>query len=366
MRTKSLIAPVEVQQIEDTDAPGTVRAIVACYGNVDNANDRIVEGAFDAWLLARQASGKSVPVVFTHAIEDAAAMIGWADPADIESIPGRGLYVKMHLNLGTPTADAMYQMLKHDAMQWSFSYTVQSERKAADGANELLAVSLVECGPCIRGINSETETISVKSGDRRTPGNKALIADVKDGRPVADLGVYLKSDTHDPVGMLARDWILGKVRIQVAGSGKALAYADSLEFNALDSGRLSVSDAIDHARPLAKLALKNLRKAAAVQADQDVDMLAKSMGIEIAKAPEFTPEETQAHEDRLAAVKANARMGYGSWAEVKAIEAAGPQHETVAAKAIDARLLHATHQARMGLGSWADVAKVKAAIAAGH
>jgi hypothetical protein len=170
--------------------------------------------------------------------------------------------------------------------------------------------------------------------------------------PVTDLGVYLKADTHDPVGTLARDWIAGHVRIAIVG-GKSLSYADSLEARAIESGQMSFSDAIDMARPLAAKALGNLRGKAAVQADQDVDALARSVGITlIERAPQFTPEEIQRYEDRLATAEARARMGKASRVEAERIKGEGPQHDVAPAAptAAEREAARRRVQANLGLG----------------
>jgi hypothetical protein len=196
--------------------------------------------------------------------------------------------------------------------------------------------------------------------------SKALLAGIRRG-PVTDLGIYLKAETRDPAGQLARDWVAGHVRIAVAVGGKALApltYADTLEARAIESGELSVSEAIDRARPMACKAIENLRaKAAAVQADHDIDALAKSVGITLIERPTFTPEEIRRYEERLTFLKADARLGNRSWAEVYDVEAAGPQRE-VNAPAMDARLVDVVAKKNTGHASAADVQKVKATIAA--
>jgi hypothetical protein len=48
-------------------------------------------------------------------------------------------------------------------IQFSFSYDVIREAKASDGANDLIELRLIEAGPCLAGMNQETELMSRKS-----------------------------------------------------------------------------------------------------------------------------------------------------------------------------------------------------------
>jgi uncharacterized protein len=147
--SSTLIRPIQIEPTLDTDPAGTVRAIVATFGNVDKMGDRIVRGAFAKTLAARRAAGCALPVVYSHDWGSANSILGYADPFDLEEVAG-GLYVKMQLNLDLPWAKAVYQLLQQGALQWSIGYVIPKggQRKGADGANELLEIDLFECGPC--------------------------------------------------------------------------------------------------------------------------------------------------------------------------------------------------------------------------
>lgn len=176
----TLIRPIaEVQPLADTDPPGTVRAIVAVFGNVDLHGDRIMPGAFDNWLARRRASGKAIPVLYSHDWTGAGSLLGYADPFDVEPV-AKGLYVKFTLDLDAPWANVVYKLLREDALEYSFGYKVIRERQGKDGASELLELDLMEFGPCLRGVNPATETLSVKSSSgredtRRDPRSGAAI-----------------------------------------------------------------------------------------------------------------------------------------------------------------------------------------------
>jgi hypothetical protein len=61
--------------------------------------------------------------------------------------------------------------------EWSFAYDVVREKRAADGANELLELSIWEAGPTLKGANSETGTLAiVKSANMTMTNANANIA----------------------------------------------------------------------------------------------------------------------------------------------------------------------------------------------
>lgn len=157
----TLISPITIEPTLDTDPPGTVRAIVAVFGNVDRMGDRIMPGAFDKWLVTRRSSGKAVPVLYSHDWQGVGSLLGYCNPDDIQPV-AKGLYVKFQLDLSTPWAKVVHTLLGQGALEYSFGYRVIRERKAADGANELLELEVSEFGPCLKGVNPATETISVK------------------------------------------------------------------------------------------------------------------------------------------------------------------------------------------------------------
>jgi hypothetical protein len=46
---------------------------------------------------------------------------------------------------------------------WSFAYDVHNEKRAKDGANELLDLSIIEVGPTLKGANPEAQTVGAKA-----------------------------------------------------------------------------------------------------------------------------------------------------------------------------------------------------------
>jgi hypothetical protein len=54
-------------------------------------------------------------------------------------------------------------MMRRSLKEFSIGYDAIGERTAADGANELTEVDLVEAGPTLKGANPSTELLDVKS-----------------------------------------------------------------------------------------------------------------------------------------------------------------------------------------------------------
>src|SRR5262245_44518132 len=157
-----IVAIMDAEVSVKADEHGSFRAMVSVYGNVDLVGDRVMYGAFDRTLADWKASGDQLPVVLSHDHKDPLAYIGTADPK-LAIGDGKGLVINGQLDLDNPVAQEVHAlMLAGRLTQWSFAYGVNQQRKAADGAMELIDLTLIEIGPCLRGVNPETRTISVK------------------------------------------------------------------------------------------------------------------------------------------------------------------------------------------------------------
>jgi hypothetical protein len=144
--------------------PGEFEAIVSVFGNVDLLGDRVMPGAFTKSIQRLQATGNPVPVVWTHDWADPFATIGAIDPFSMEEV-SKGLKVKGTIDLSNPFAAQVHSLMKQRLVrEWSFSFPIATARtrKAADGANDILEADIVEIGPCIKGVNENTETLQVK------------------------------------------------------------------------------------------------------------------------------------------------------------------------------------------------------------
>jgi Caudovirus prohead serine protease len=72
----------------------------------------------------------------------------------------KGLEVEYKLDIDTnPKAAQIFRLLKERRVtEHSFAYDVLDERRAEDGANELLELDLIEVGPALKGANPATRT----------------------------------------------------------------------------------------------------------------------------------------------------------------------------------------------------------------
>ncbi len=142
------------------DGEGTFEALVAVFGNIDLAGDRIVKGAFADSLKAWEAKGRPIPVVFSHDWQNLDAHIG-------EVLEARetdeGLHVKAQLDMEDPAASKVFRLMKRGTLvEFSFAYDVVEE-KLQNGANELLKLDVIEVGPTLKGMNPATQLLGVKS-----------------------------------------------------------------------------------------------------------------------------------------------------------------------------------------------------------
>lgn len=156
------------------DSTGAFEAIVSVYGTIDLQGDVTMPGAHTKSIEKWRQSGDPIPVIWSHAWSDPEAHIGWVDPNDMhEVIKGEksgdrrvtgGLYVKGHIDMDKPFARHVYDLLKQRRVrEWSWAYDVVRERKASDGANELLEVNIFEIGPTLKGAHPDTLTLAVKA-----------------------------------------------------------------------------------------------------------------------------------------------------------------------------------------------------------
>lgn len=153
--------PFEFKNLDDA---GTFEATVSVFNNVDRGGDRVLPGAFEKTLAQWEASGDPIPVIFNHDWGTPDAHIGVVEKA-IET--SQGLLVKGRLDVeDNPVARQVHRLMQRRSLkEFSFGYSVPKggERRAKDGANDLVQIDLVEVGPTLKGMNPATELHSVKS-----------------------------------------------------------------------------------------------------------------------------------------------------------------------------------------------------------
>jgi HK97 family phage prohead protease len=181
---------------------GVFEAVVSVFNNVDYQGDRVLPHAFDASIERWRKSGRPVPIVWSHNWADPFAIVGSANPWDVRElapgesamVPNGGLLVKGKFDLENPFAAQVWRLVRdRKVSEWSFSYDTVKERRADDGANELITLDLIEAGPTLKGANALTATLSAKAANAITP---ATLTD--DGRRIRcfNCGRYSEIPQH--------------------------------------------------------------------------------------------------------------------------------------------------------------------------
>lgn len=176
------------------EGQGIFEAIVAVFGNVDRSGDRIQPGAFKNSLAAWKEKGRPIPVIFAHEWDNLDAHIGEVVEAkEVEE----GLYVKAQLDMEEPFAARVWKKMKSGLLaEFSFAYDiVKSAWVNEEGRTilDLIELELLEVGPCLVGMNPETELLGVKRGARNSQKDLERIQMVHD--LMCELGAKCAEDT---------------------------------------------------------------------------------------------------------------------------------------------------------------------------
>jgi HK97 family phage prohead protease len=155
-----------LSEFKALDEAGTFDAVVAVFDNVDHGGDRLRRTGFDRTLGGWREKGRGVPILWSHDAET--VPIGVAP----NLIPGRKNLVAREAKLfieDNAHARAVWGAMKGGALyEFSFGYGVpeggaeyvmENGRKVRD----LNDVELYEISPVFRGMNPETQLLSVKS-----------------------------------------------------------------------------------------------------------------------------------------------------------------------------------------------------------
>lgn len=184
MKTKSFAARVKSVGTKDNEDSGEFEALVSVFGNVDHYGEVVMPGAFKATLKSWEDRGDPIPVIWSHQWADPFAHVGTVKSAK-ETADGlviRG-YISPEERAVNPTAAQVYNLLKSRRVtQFSFGFDVDDagmgERKDGEKSMdvyELRALTLHEVGPCLLGVNPDTELLGVKA-----QGRKATLEEVLD------------------------------------------------------------------------------------------------------------------------------------------------------------------------------------------
>lgn len=198
---------------------GRFEAIVSVFGNVDLQGDRVKAGAFTKSLDAWKQSGDPIPIIWSHDWADPFAHIGAADPNLAEELP-QGLKLVGSLDVDKPFAAQVYDLLKSKRVrEWSFAYDIIDEKRAADKANDLITLDLIEAGPTLKGANPDTVTLGVKS---------ALAAAAAEGEKHASASSYVQS-AHDALKKAGAKCATGEASGEGEEGAKALKFYGDAE-----------------------------------------------------------------------------------------------------------------------------------------
>lgn len=198
---KSFDAKVVTDQTDPTSREFT--AIVAAYGVVDDEGDMILPGAFAGEVDRIRRTGQTIPVIWDHDHKTLESHIGVVtDIADLAPGDTRlpphlvdkgGLWVRAEVDDDAASIKAHKLMKGGRVRQFSF---VAMDGKAtptvAPDGSTVRAISevrdLVEVGPTLRGMNTATTLLSIKSNLTAPPSPSAEATDdtAPGPEPVAD------------------------------------------------------------------------------------------------------------------------------------------------------------------------------------
>lgn len=175
MYTKQFAVRIKAAGTHEGTDEGVFEALAATY-DLDSVGDKIVPGAFADTLDAWEKSGDSIPLYWSHRMDDPHMNIGHVLEAKETD---EGLWVKGQLDLEAPTGAQVYRLLKGRRVgQMSFAYDVedadQVDAKDGDGYYELRKLKLHEVSVVPIGANQNTEVLAVKAtADRAADAVKA-------------------------------------------------------------------------------------------------------------------------------------------------------------------------------------------------
>ena len=153
-----------------TNDAGTFEAYASVFDNVDSHGDVVRRGAFTDTLKEWEASGRPVPVLWGHNMDDPDYNIGHL----LEAVEDEhGLRVRAQIDLEGPKGQQVHRLLKSGRVaQMSFAYDVLDggpvEKDGAD-VYELRRLKLYEVSVVPIGANQETSLLDVKHGRSNAP-----------------------------------------------------------------------------------------------------------------------------------------------------------------------------------------------------
>ena len=140
----------------------------------DSYGDIVKAGAFAETLAEWQESGRKMPGLYGHRMDDPDFFVASADEMGEDE---HGWWVKGTFDMDSPKAERVYKLVKSGRVaQMSFAYDVLDEGtvELEDGrkANELRKLKVFEFSFVPVGANQDTSVVAVK-----TPGDDASLPD---------------------------------------------------------------------------------------------------------------------------------------------------------------------------------------------
>ncbi|QTU64226.1 HK97 family phage prohead protease [Streptomyces scabiei] len=200
MRTMEVTAKVKAAGAADGLAEGQFVALVSVFNNEDLYGDVVRPGAFTQTLADWAAKGDDVPVIWAHQWSDPFSHIGHVVKA-VETLQGLEVTGQIDDLEENDTAAQVYRLLKgRRVTQFSFAYDVpngggawvKDDDHRWGGYYELRQVDLHEVGPCLLGVNRETELLAAKA-QRLATGAKA-------GRVLSQANYDRLATAHESIG----------------------------------------------------------------------------------------------------------------------------------------------------------------------
>ncbi|MBZ6258858.1 HK97 family phage prohead protease [Streptomyces olivaceus] len=196
-------AKVKAAGVADGLAEGQFRALVSVFDNEDTYGDVVRPGAFAQTLANWAAKGDSVPVIWSHQWSDPFSHIGRVVEAKetAEGLEVLGQIDDLAGDDENPTAKQVYRLLKgRRVTQFSFAYDVpngggawvKDEDHRWGGYYELRQVDLHEVGPCLIGVNRETELLAAKAAH--------IAAGTKAGRVLSQTNFDRLTAAYESIG----------------------------------------------------------------------------------------------------------------------------------------------------------------------
>ncbi|QHN18593.1 HK97 family phage prohead protease [Gordonia amarae] len=225
-------------------ADGEFIGWASAYGNIDSQGDRVVKGAFAASVKSI-AGGDVVPILWEHKADDPRMQVGQIKTAEETD---EGLRVHVALDLDTETGAAAYKSVKSRRVKaLSIGYGVRKATKAADGAQELTDLDLVEVSLVARPANDRATITASKSAD----GTSSIVAA---RRALAGLKADDSADTtseeESPLANTEQTWgerVLAYLEQSMAAAQELIDSAETEGRDLDDAEVAAVEKALDRA-----------------------------------------------------------------------------------------------------------------------